>query len=160
MSTTAAGVNAQVIGEFRARGGRVGGVFEGTPLLLLHHAGAKSGVSRVSPVGYLRDDRRYVIFASNGGAPRDPAWVGNLSAEPLTRIEVGTEIIDVFAEQATGDERERLFALGAARFPQLAEYARNTDRVIPVIALTKTTDGRQRHGPPPITFAAPSRLNP
>lgn len=137
MSTTAAEFNAQVIREFRARGGRVGGVFEGTPLLLLHHTGAESGASRVTPVGYLRDGRRYVIFASNGGAPRDPAWVGNLGAEPLTSIEVGSETIDVVAERATGEERERLFALGAARFPQLAEYARKTDRVIPVIALTK-----------------------
>jgi deazaflavin-dependent oxidoreductase (nitroreductase family) len=137
MSTTAAEFNAQVIREFRARGGRVGGVFEGTPLLLLHHTGAESGASRVNPVGYLRDGGRYLIFASNGGAPRDPAWVGNLMAAPLTSIEVGSETIDVVAEQATGEERDRLFTLGAARFPQLAEYARTTDRVIPVIALTR-----------------------
>jgi deazaflavin-dependent oxidoreductase (nitroreductase family) len=142
MSTTAAEFNAQVIREFRGRGGRVGGVFEGTPLLLLHHTGARSGASRVNPVGYLRDGERYLIFASNGGAPRDPAWVGNLRGEPVTRIEVGSETIDVVAEQATGEERDRLFALGAARFPQLAEYARETDRVIPVIALTKTTETR------------------
>ncbi len=140
MATTAAEFNAQVICEFRARGGRVGGVFEGTPLLLLHHAGAESGATRVNPVGYLRDGGRYVIFASNGGAPRDPAWVGNLRAEPLTSIEVGSETIGVVAELATAEERERLFALGAARFPQLAEYARTTDRVIPVIALTKTKE--------------------
>jgi deazaflavin-dependent oxidoreductase (nitroreductase family) len=81
-----------------------------------------------------------VIFASNGGAPRDPAWVRNLTREPLTSIEVGSETIDVVADQATGAERDRLFALGAARFPQLAEYARKSDRVIPVIALTKTTE--------------------
>src|SRR5437588_7999073 len=134
MSTRAAEFNARVIREFREYGGRVGGAFEGTPLLLLHHTGAESGATRVNPVGYLRDGGRYVIFASNGGAPRDPAWVGNLRAEPLTSIEVGSETIDVVAEQATGAEHERLFALGAARFPQLAEYARNTDRVIPVIA--------------------------
>jgi deazaflavin-dependent oxidoreductase (nitroreductase family) len=140
MSTTAAEFNAQVIREFRECGGRVGGVFEGTPLLLLHHTGAESGASRVNPVGYLRDGESYVIFASNGGAPRDPVWVGNLKAGPLTSIEVESETIDVVAEQATGEERERLFALGAARFPQLAEYARRSDRVIPVIALTKTTE--------------------
>jgi deazaflavin-dependent oxidoreductase (nitroreductase family) len=140
VSITAAEFNAQVIREFRARAGRVGGVFEGTPLLLLHHTGAQSGASRINPVGYMRDRGRYLIFASNGGAPRDPAWVGNLRGQPLTSIEVGSETIDVVAEQATGEERERLFALGAARFPQLAEYARKTDRVIPVIALTKTTE--------------------
>ena len=140
MSTRAAEFNARVIREFREYGGRVGGAFEGTPLLLLHHTGAESGASRVNPVGYLRDGGRYVIFASNGGAPRDPIWVGNLRAEPRTSIEVASETIDVIAGQATGEERERLFALGAARFPQLAEFARKTDRVIPVIALTKTTE--------------------
>src|SRR5205085_11667323 len=88
MSTRAAEFNARVIREFREYGGRVGGAFEGTPLVLLHHTGAESGASRVNPVGYLRDGGRYVIFASNGGAPRDPIWVGNLRAEPRTSIEV------------------------------------------------------------------------
>src|SRR5947209_4328156 len=140
MSTTAAEFNARVIREFRESGARVGGPLEGTPLLLLHHTGAESGARRVNPVAYLRDGGRYVIFASNGGAPRDPIWVGNLRAEPRTSIEVASETIDVVAGQARGEERERLFALGAARFPQLAEFARKTDRVIPVIALTKATD--------------------
>src|SRR5436309_12560252 len=119
MSTRATEFNARVIREFREYGGRVGGAFEGTPLLLLHHAGDESGAARVNPVGYLRDGGRYVIFASNGGAPRDPAWVGNLRAEPLTSIEVGSEPIGVVAELATAEDRERLFALAAERFPQV-----------------------------------------
>ena len=135
MSTTPTEFNTKVIDDFRANGGRVGGMFEGTPLLLLHQTGAKSGVSRVNPVGYLRDDVRYVIFASNGGAPSNPDWYHNLKAQPHARIEVGSETIDVVAEEATGEERERLFAIGAQRFPQLAEYARKTERVIPVIVL-------------------------
>ena len=139
MSTRAAEFNARVIREFREYGGRVGGAFEGTPLLLLHHTGAESGASRVNPVGYLRDGGRYVIFASNGGAPRDPIWVGNLRAEPRTSIGERDHRPHRRAGP-TGEERERLFALGAARFPQLAEFARKTDRVIPVIALTKTTE--------------------
>lgn len=136
MSRTAAEYNAKVIDEFRANDGRVGGIWEATPLLLLHHTGAKSGVSRVNPVGYLPDEQRYLIFASNGGAPSNPDWYHNLEAQPNTRIEVGSETIDVVAEEATGEEREHLFARGADRFPDLTTHARKTDRVIPVIVLT------------------------
>jgi deazaflavin-dependent oxidoreductase (nitroreductase family) len=136
MSATAVEYNAQVIDEFRGDEGRVGGIWEGTPLLLLHHTGAKSGASRVNPVGYLADESRYVIFASNGGALSNPAWYHNLKAKPNTRIEVGRETIDVVAREATGEERERLFRTGAERFPALAEHARRTDRDIPVIVLT------------------------
>ena len=145
MSTTPTEFNAKVIDEFRANEGRVGGVFEGTPLLLVHHTGAKSGASRVTPVGYMRDEERYVIFASNGGAPRHPGWYRNLKAQPNARIEVGSQTLDVVAEQATGEERERIFALGAERFPQLAEFARKTDRLIPVIVLeSRPSNGAHR----------------
>jgi deazaflavin-dependent oxidoreductase (nitroreductase family) len=137
-TASAQAFNASVIDEFRANAGLVGGAFAGTPLLLLHHVGAKSGASRVTPVGYLWHDGRYVIFASNGGAATSPAWYRNLKAHPDTRIEVGATAIEVVADEAVGSERERLFALGAVRFPQLADYARKTSRVIPVIALTPT----------------------
>jgi deazaflavin-dependent oxidoreductase (nitroreductase family) len=133
---TAADYNAKVIDEFRASEGRIGGIWEGTPLLLLHHTGAKSGVSRVNPVGYLADAPRYLVFASNGGALSNPDWYHNLKAHPNTKIEVGSETIGVFAEEAAGEERERLFARGAKRFPDLAKYARKSDRVVPVIILT------------------------
>ena len=85
-------------------------MWQETRLLLLHHTGAKSGASRVNPVAYLPDDRRYLIWAANGGAPKHPDWFHNLKAQPNTRIEVGSETIDVVAEEATGAERERLFA--------------------------------------------------
>lgn len=136
MSATAAEYNAKLIDEFRDNEGRVGGIWEGTPLLLLHHTGARLGVSRVNPVGYLADKSRYVIFASNGGAPRNPAWYHNLRANPRTRIEVGRKLIEVVAEEARGEERERLFRRASERFPDLAEHARKTDRDIPVIVLT------------------------
>ena len=139
--TTRAEYNARLIDEFRANAGRVGGEWEGTPLLLLHHTGAKSGAGRVTPVGYLRHDDRYVVYASNGGAPSDPAWVRNLEANPDTRIEVGDETIAVAAQVATGEDRERLFAIGAQRFPQLTEYARSAGRVIPVIVLANSRSG-------------------
>ena len=136
MSATAAEYNATVIDEFRTHEGRVSGIWEGTPLLLLHHIGAKSGASRVSPLGYLADESRYLIFASNGGGRNNPDWYHNLKANPSTRIEVGRETVDVVAEEATGEEREGLFTRGAERFPDLAKHARKTDREIPVIALT------------------------
>ena len=142
MSATAADsdYNAAVIDEFRGNEGRVSGMWEGTPLLLLHHTGAKSGASRVNPVGYLADKSRYLIFASNGGARSNPAWYHNLKVNPSTRIEVGRESIDVVASEARGEERERLFQRGAERFPDLAKHARKTDREIPVIILTPLGD--------------------
>ncbi len=138
MSTSPADFNAQVIEEFRANEGRVGGAFEGTTLLLLHHRGAKSGTRRVNPLAYTADDGRYVIFASKGGAPTNPDWYHNLKAHPDTRIEVGTETIDVVAGEATGEERERLFRAQAERSPQFGEYQKKTARTIPVIVLTPT----------------------
>jgi deazaflavin-dependent oxidoreductase (nitroreductase family) len=135
MSETPSEYNAKIVAEFRANRGHVGGIWEETPLLL-HHAGAKSGASRVNPVAYLPDDRRYMIWAANGGAPTNPDWYYNLKAHPNTSIEVGSERIDVVAEEATGAERERLFATAAERYPQLDDLEGKTDRVIPVITLT------------------------
>jgi deazaflavin-dependent oxidoreductase (nitroreductase family) len=136
MSTSAADFNAKVIDEFRANDGHVGGMWEGTPLLLLHHTGAKSGKNLVNPLAYLGDDGRYGAIASNGGAPSNPDWYRNLKAQPNVRIEVSTKTIDVVAREATGEERERLFSTQADRFSELAKHQRKTDRVIPVIVLT------------------------
>ena len=91
MSSSPADFNAKVIEEFRSNEGRVGGPFEGLPLLLLHHTGARSGTERVNPLAYARDEDRYVVFASKAGAPTNPDWYHNLLANPSTRIEVGTE---------------------------------------------------------------------
>jgi deazaflavin-dependent oxidoreductase (nitroreductase family) len=141
MSTSPADFNAQIIEEFRSNEGRVGGMFEGATLLLLHHTGAKSGTRRVNPLGYLRDDGRYVVFASKAGAPTNPDWYHNLKAHPNVTIEVGTDTIEVVASEATGEERERLYRTQAERVPQFAEYEKQTDRVIPVIVLTPTNTG-------------------
>ena len=136
MSEAPAEYNAKIIAEFRANQGRVGGMWEGTPLLLLHHTGAKSGLSRVNPVAYLPDNQRYLIWAANGGAPNNPDWYHNIKAHPNTRIEIRSETVDVVAEEATSGERERLFANAAERYPQLDELARKTPRVIPMVVLT------------------------
>ncbi len=128
--------NQQIITEFRGNGGQVKGMFEGMPLLLLHHVGAKSGAARVAPLAYLADGGRYVIFASKGGAPENPAWYHNLKVHPETTVEIGDQSITVTATEATGDERERLFNTQAASSPQFAEYQTKTERQIPVVVLT------------------------
>jgi deazaflavin-dependent oxidoreductase (nitroreductase family) len=141
MSTSPADFNAKIIEEFRANEGRVGDMFEGMPLLLLHHTGAKSGKSRINPLAYQADGGRYVIFASKAGAPTNPDWYHNLKAQPNVQIEVGTDTIDVVAGEATGEERERLFRTQAERVPQFADYEQKAERVIPVIVLTPTKAG-------------------
>jgi deazaflavin-dependent oxidoreductase (nitroreductase family) len=136
MSTSHADFNAQIIEEFHANEGRVGGMFEGMPLLLLHHTGAKSAKSYVNPLAYQDDAGRYVVFASKAGAPTNPAWYHNLKAHPNVAIEVGPETIDVVASEASGEERERLYRTQVERVPQFAEYEQKAGRVIPVMLLT------------------------
>jgi deazaflavin-dependent oxidoreductase (nitroreductase family) len=136
MSTSMSDFNAAIIAEFRANEGRVGGNFEGAPVLLLHHTGAKSGTSRVNPLMYLPDDGRYIVFASKAGAPTNPDWYHNLKAHSNVQIEVGTDTVDVTASEASRAERDRLYSEQAERFPQFAEYQEKTDRVIPAIVLT------------------------
>ena len=135
MSTSPADFNAQIIDEFHANGGRVGGMFDAMPLLLLHQQ-ARNRKERINPLAYLTDDGRYVIFASKGGAPTNPDWYHNLKANPQVEIEVGTNTIDVVAGEAAGEERERLFRTQSERVPQFAEYEKQTEREIPVIVLT------------------------
>ena len=127
--------NRKIIDEFHANAGKVGGPFEGTPILLLHHQGAKSGTERVNPLAYRRDGDSYVVFASKGGAPTNPDWYHNLRANPATQIEVGTDVVDVKARVATGEERERLWDAQKRDQPGFAEYERNTTRQIPVVVL-------------------------
>jgi deazaflavin-dependent oxidoreductase (nitroreductase family) len=135
MSTTPNDFNDNVIEEFRTNGGKAGGMFEGKPLLLLHNVGAKSGREFVTPLVYLDDDDNHVIFASKGGAPNNPGWYHNLKAGPNVSIEVGTDTLDVVAEEATGEERDRLYSIQEKQQPQFADYAQKTDRKIPVIVL-------------------------
>ncbi len=137
MSTSPSDFNAKVIEEFHANGGVVGGPLEGMAVLLLHHTGAKSGTARINPLAYQADGGRYVIFASKAGAPTNPDWYYNLKANPNVKIEVGTETLDAVAEEAQGEERDRLYNTQAERIPTFAEYAQKTGgRVIPVMVLT------------------------
>ena len=128
--------NRAIIEEFRANGGKVGGSFEGAHVLLLTSTGAKSGQRRTTPLMYMPDGERMVIFASKGGAPTNPAWYHNLRANPSATVEVGADTVDVDAAVTSGEERERLFKRQAELYPQFAEYAEKTTREIPVVALT------------------------
>jgi deazaflavin-dependent oxidoreductase (nitroreductase family) len=127
--------NTAIIDEFRANEGRVGGNFEGAPILLLHTTGAKSGQERVSPVMYQRVGDALAVFASKAGAPSNPAWFHNLLAHPEVTVEVGTETRALRARVATGDERTRIWETQKERYPGFADYEQKTDREIPVVIL-------------------------
>ena len=131
--------NRKIIEEFRANHGVVGGPFEGAPMILVTHTGAKSGTERTNPLVYTRDGDRYVIIASKGGAPDNPDWYHNLKANPRATVEVGDERFEAEVEVYTdGPERDRLFDGMAEAMPNFRDYANNTTRVIPVMALSRT----------------------
>jgi deazaflavin-dependent oxidoreductase (nitroreductase family) len=129
--------NRQLIEEFRANGGKVGGMFAGAPLLLLTTTGARSGQPRVAPLAYTSDNGRLVVIASKGGAPTHPDWFHNLRANPEVTVEVGKETFPARATIPEGAERQRLFEQMAAQMPNFAEYQRNTTRKLPVIVLER-----------------------
>jgi deazaflavin-dependent oxidoreductase (nitroreductase family) len=128
--------NKKIIEEFRANGGKVGGGFEGKPLLLLHTKGAKSGEERVNPVAYTKDEDKLVVIASKGGAPTNPDWYYNIVANPLVTVEVGTEKLQAQATLATEPDRSRLYDQMAEVMPGFNDYKLKTTRDIPVIILT------------------------
>ncbi|HEU4319064.1 MAG TPA: nitroreductase family deazaflavin-dependent oxidoreductase [Acidimicrobiia bacterium] len=128
--------NNGIIEEFRANDGRVGGVFEGRPLLLLHHTGARTGTRRLSPLMYQKVGDSYAIFASKGGAEDNPDWFYNLKAHPKVSIEVGAEVVDVRARIAQGEEQDTIWEQQKKDYPQFAGYEEKTSRPqIPVIVL-------------------------
>jgi deazaflavin-dependent oxidoreductase (nitroreductase family) len=134
--------NQGIITEFRANEGRVGGPFEGAPMILVHHVGRTSGKQYTSPLVYLPgeggDDSMY-IFASKGGAPTNPDWYGNLIAAGEATVEVGTSTFVVTITEVAGDERDRIFAEQVKRMPGFGDYAKQTAgiRTIPVLRLTR-----------------------
>ena len=129
--------NRHLIEEFRANGGKVSGQFEYTPLLLLTTRGARSGQRRTTPLAYMPEGARLVVFASAGGAPTHPNWYHNLEAYPHVIIEIGTETFDAIADVAGEQERDRLWARGVEMYPSLDEHQAKTTRQIPVIALSR-----------------------
>jgi deazaflavin-dependent oxidoreductase (nitroreductase family) len=130
--------NTAVIDEFRANAGKVGGNFEGAPMLILHTTGAKTGKERVNPLVYQAVGDDVAIFASKGGAPDNPDWFHNLRAHPDVTIEIGTETVPVRARVAEGDEHERIWTRQKELIPGFADYEAKTNRVIPVVVLERT----------------------
>jgi deazaflavin-dependent oxidoreductase (nitroreductase family) len=129
--------NEKIIEEFRANGGKVGGPFEGAPLLLLHATGAKTGRTRVKPLVYRRDGDRLVVFGTKGGAPTNPEWYYNVQTNPRVTIEVGSDRFEADARVAPPDERDRIWRLQARDAPAFADYQKRTDRTIPVVILER-----------------------
>ena len=129
--------NRGIVEEFRANGGKVGGPFEGAPMVLVTHTGAKSGKTYTTPLVHSTDGDRLVIIASKGGAPENPAWFHNLVANPTVEVEVGDERYTATASVAEGEERQRLFDQQAEAMPNFNDYAAATSRVIPVVVLTR-----------------------
>jgi deazaflavin-dependent oxidoreductase (nitroreductase family) len=131
--------NQSIIDEFRANAGKVGGPFEGAPMILLHHQGVKSGSARVNPLVYQAVGDNFAIFASKAGAPTDPQWYRNLLAHPRTTAEVGTETIDVTATVLRGSERDRIWSKQKELMPGFAEYEERAQgiRQIPVVLLER-----------------------
>ncbi|MGC9544585.1 nitroreductase/quinone reductase family protein [Streptomyces sp. UG1] len=134
--------NQQVIEEFRANKGRVGGYFEGARLLLLTTTGARTGRPHTTPVGYLPDGGdRALVIASAAGAPTHPAWFHNLVANPQVTVESGAFTYEARAVVLEGEERDRAFARAVEADPGWAAYQEKTERVIPVIALHSLAQG-------------------
>ena len=137
--------NQKTITEFRANGGRVGGYFEGAPIVLVHHQGRKSGREYVTPTMYLADeanDTSIFVFATKAGAPSNPEWYYNLIATGGGTVERGTDTYAVSVRELRGDERDRIYAEQARRYPGFADYAKSTAgiRIIPVLELTRSSN--------------------
>ena len=158
-------VDRRTIEEFRATGGRPGGTLAGIPLVLIHHIGARSGAEYVTPLAYsIQGDDCIAIAASNGGAPRHPAWYHNLKANPAITVELGPERFPATAEEQLGPARTSLWSKLAAEFPDLAEFATRTDRSIPLFLLRRvpqqTKDQPHDHPERSLPSASPRHVPP
>lgn len=133
VSNALVAINTRV---YRRTGGRLGNKVKGAPVLLLDHVGRKSGQARTTPVLYLEDGQDLVIVGSRGGSDATPAWFLNLMANPSTTVQIGTERRRVLARQATAEEKQRLWQLLVAMFPDFDVYKSRTERDIPVAILS------------------------
>ena len=129
--------NKKIIQEFRANDGKVGGMFEGMSLLLVHTTGAKSGQLRINPTAYIKDEENLIIATSKGGADSHPDWYHNLVSNPQVIVEVGSETISALAEVPSEPERSNLYDKLASKYPMFNEYKTKTKRVIPIIKMIK-----------------------
>jgi deazaflavin-dependent oxidoreductase (nitroreductase family) len=137
--------NGEIIREFRANQGRVGGMWEGTTLILIHHIGARSGIERITPVACSpQGEGRFAIWAANGGSPAHPSWYHNLRAHPRITVEVGTQTFSVVAEELDATARAKLWPRLVAEWPKpapgspdLGATQAGSTRQFPVFLLTR-----------------------
>lgn len=129
--------NAKIIEEFRDNEGRVGGPFEGAPMILIHHIGARSGTERVTPLVWFPEGDDMVIIASKAGAPTHPDWYHNVKANPAIEVEVGTETFPVTVTEAHATQRDEIWERVVAASPGFGEYQEKTTRTIPVLVLSR-----------------------
>ncbi len=132
--------NQPIIDEFRANGGKVGGMFAGSTIVLLTTTGAKSGQKRLNPLAaQVDDDGTVYVFASAAGAPKDPDWYRNLVAHPQVEVEIGTDRYTATATTLSGAARDAIYERQKATSPQFSEYEEKTKgiRTIPVVALAR-----------------------
>ena len=128
--------NGKIIAEFRSNDGKVGGPFEGAPMILVHHTGARTGTERISPLAFQRIGESFAVFASKAGAPENPAWYHILLAHPDVSVEVGTETLSVRARVAEPAERDVIWSRQKQRVPHFAKYEEKAaPRTIPVVLL-------------------------
>ncbi|MFJ9459955.1 nitroreductase/quinone reductase family protein [Kitasatospora sp. NPDC101447] len=150
--------NLNVIEEFRANGGRVGGPFEGGDLLLLTTTGARSGRPHTVPLGYVRAEGLLLVVASAAGAPEHPQWYRNLLTHPVVRVELGTDTFDAVAVPAEGARRERLFAAVVRKAPGYGDYQAYTERELPVVILERERPGAAPTGEAPVVRTLADKL--
>jgi deazaflavin-dependent oxidoreductase (nitroreductase family) len=144
MSSSFRDFNNNLIKDLRAHGGKAtSGPFMGRDVLILTTKGAKSGQPRENPLAFSRDDGKYLVVASKGGAPTNPNWYHNLRTHPIVTVEVLGEKFDARAEVIDGDDYERLYQNHARPMPAFNEYRQRTSRKIPVIALTRLDNGKR-----------------
>jgi deazaflavin-dependent oxidoreductase (nitroreductase family) len=137
-SDEASDYNSKIIEEFRANEGRVGGIWAGTPLILIHHLGARSGTERVTPLGcFPQEDGSFVIVASSGGSSAHPGWYHNLKANPRITVEVGAQRFTVGARELDDAARAELWPKLVEEAPDLGKHQARTARQIPVFMLTR-----------------------
>jgi deazaflavin-dependent oxidoreductase (nitroreductase family) len=129
--------NATIIEEFRVNEGKVGGPFEGAPVLLLGTTGARTRAHRTNPMMFLQQGGKTYVFASKAGADTNPDWFHNLVADSDVTVEIGSEKFEATAKPVVGEERDRIYAIQAERYPGFAEYQEKTTRTIPVVELIR-----------------------
>jgi deazaflavin-dependent oxidoreductase (nitroreductase family) len=130
-------MNADVVEQFRANGGKVSGPYDAATVILLTATGAKSGKKRMTPLVSFTVDGKMLLIGSYGGADVDPAWVHNLRANPQAHVEVGTEAFDVIARELPREERDPAFAQVVEAAPGFGEYQANTKRILPLFELNR-----------------------